>query len=186
MIRAFLRVCKASEGGAFSDPAFRPVGYDADRMHCPGCGSRGTLAPHAGYSRHYVSMEGDAVTDTLIEVARLRCSSCGTTHAVLPLTAVPRSVFSVLFIASLIADHINRRFPGVESLCAHYGVAVNTFYRIRGRFLSCVRIVSGILAAGPEASAAAAAITGGLESADAFLASFFELTGTSFCEPRGP
>ena len=52
----------------------------ADGVGCPACGSR-RLGHHSSYGKYLYGSE--------IEILRVRCHGCGTTHAVLPSCSVP-------------------------------------------------------------------------------------------------
>lgn len=164
------------------EPAFEP-----SRLLCPKCGAVGSMARHAHYMRHFVFLREGKVTDEVIAVTRLRCISCGATHALLPLAAVPYSVFSIRFIAMMLLDSLDHTFPSIEVLCAHYKIAINTFYRIRRRFESCVRIARGITAKKDCVyEMARKMLENAMTDLDFVLSSFFDACGMSFCQSRSP
>jgi hypothetical protein len=145
------------------------------------------LAKNGSYKRRYVTMIGDVVYSTIIKVALARCTSCGKAHALLPSTVVPYSSFSIVFISHLIIDRLDKRFSSVSALCEHYEIAIHTYYRIYNRFSACVKIAYGILADEDcMRSAAHTLLQPCLEAAYRLMGDFFEKTGTSFCQPRGP
>jgi glutaredoxin len=189
MLRAFIKVCKNLDAGC--DPALTSVRIDLAKASCPHCKATGSLSTHATYKRNYISTDGaDAgggISGAVIEITRLKCPSCKKTHAALPLTVVPYSPFSVSFIAHLLIDHDRRRFFSIEKLCEHYGIAVNTFYRLAERFKSCVALAMGV-ACGHDAlwDIARMLASGATEAADTFLSAFFEMAGLSFCQSRSP
>jgi len=51
-------------------------------MACPACGCAG-LKPHARYSKYH--------RDRLIDIARVICTGCGITHALIPSFSLPDS-----------------------------------------------------------------------------------------------
>jgi hypothetical protein len=145
------------------------------------------MVRHASYHRHYISINQDVVTDTLIEILRLRCISCKGTHALMPPTVIPYCVFSLSFVASLISDRLDNRFSSIEALCACYGIAPGTYYRMDRRFGACVRLASGACAdAGGIAHVACLLKGGHTDVTDGFLSDFFDLCATSFCQSRSP
>lgn len=154
---------------------------------CPKCGARLGTDAWASYRRHYVHIKDGQVTDTLLDISRLKCPSCGKTHALLPSGAVPYSVFSIRFVALLILDWKDGAFPSIECLCAHYQIATNTFYRIKKRFVACVVLAVGMIGGGGDGTLACArTIAGNPDSADALLSSFFDRVARSFCQGLGP
>ena len=58
-----------------NDPGDNPYS-----MACPNCGCAGNYRRHGSYRRRLVTLSGER--DLTIE--RLRCLSCGATHAVIP------------------------------------------------------------------------------------------------------
>jgi transposase-like protein len=189
MLRAFIKVCKDLDAGY--DPTLVSVEIDLAKASCPHCKATGSLSTHATYKRNYISAEGadvgGGIVESVIEITRLKCPSCKKTHAVLPLTVVPYSPFSVSFIAQVLIDCDRRCFPSIEKLCEHYRIAVSTFYRLAERFKSCVGLAMGA-ACGKDAmwDTARMLTSGAIKATDAFLSAFFEMTGRSFCQSRSP
>jgi hypothetical protein len=193
MIRAFLNVCKRLDDddldGIDTIDSFATNGTKIALAQaiCSKCGAELGTDVHAHYQRHYVHIKDGQVTDTLLDVIRLKCSSCDKTHALLPLGVIPYSVFSIRFIALLIIDWRNERFSSVECLCEHYQIATNTFYRIKKRFKACVVLVVGMIDANGKMLAIAKTIAEkGIRAADLLLSGFFDKTAKSFCQVRGP
>jgi transposase-like protein len=188
MLRAFKRVCKGlKDGSEDGGPALAPIAYDAARLDCPKCRARRSMVAHGSYRRHYVSIDQGVVSDTLIEVLRLRCASCKSTHALMPPTVIPYCVFSLCFIAALICDRSSHRFSSIETLCAHYEIAISTFYRMSRRFGACVRLASGACADAFDVARIARLLKGRYtDAADGLLSGFFDLCATSFCQSRSP
>ena len=48
---------------------------------CPACGTAGRMSPHARYRKYHFA--------NTIEIQRVRCRFCGTTHALIPVFSVP-------------------------------------------------------------------------------------------------
>ena len=48
---------------------------------CPACGTQGRLAKHAVYQKYHFTQR--------VDIQRVRCHSCGTTHAMIPRFSVP-------------------------------------------------------------------------------------------------
>lgn len=71
----------------------------------PECGAKQhPMRRHAKYGRSLVLWDADAcrIKEERMEVLRLKCISCGTTHAVLPMDAIPFFVYSVQAFLSLL------------------------------------------------------------------------------------
>lgn len=115
-------------------------------ISCPVCGSRGNCVSHAGYRRSLIDFEGGAVVYTSIEVKRVRCGSCGHTHAVLPDFIIPYTTYSLLFVLQVLAAY----FLGsktVEELCGRFSITPSMLYQWKANFLSDREIWLGVLAA---------------------------------------
>jgi transposase-like protein len=188
MLRAFKRVCKGLKDGSKNvDPAFEPIVWDGAELNCPKCKARRSMVAHGSYHRHYVSIDQGVVSDTLIEILRLRCTSCKSTHALPPPTVIPYCVFSLSFIAALICDWADNRFSSIEALCACYKIAISTFYRMSRRFGACARLALGASAGVGDTARIARLLKGGYtDAADRLLSAFFDLCATSFCQARSP
>lgn len=70
-----------------------PGGGNPLAQPCPKCGCAGNYVRHGRYRRRIVAMGGEAV----IAVARVRCMSCGATHAIIPPDVVPYRAYSESF-----------------------------------------------------------------------------------------
>jgi transposase-like protein len=188
MLRAFKRVCKGLKDGSKNvDPAFEPIVWDGAKLDCPKCKARRSMVAHGSYHRHYVSIDQGVVSDTLIEILRLRCTSCKSTHALMPPTAIPYCVFSIRFVATLICDWADNRFSSIEALCAHYGIAISTFYRMSRHFSVCARLISSVCADTDDIVRVARLLKGRYtDASDGFLSGFYDMTATSFCQARSP
>jgi glutaredoxin len=184
MLRAFMSICKSLKADDLDVLALTPVNCDLSAAVCPHCKARGSLDAHDSYRRNIIYLKDDAAAEARITIRRLACRSCDKTHALLPEGLVPYSPFSVRFIARVIIDWAKQRFSSIERLCGHYRIAVNTFYRLRRRFLSCVMIALGVTGTKDKAvKVASLLLSDDLTAMDSFLEMFFKLTGRSFCQP---
>jgi hypothetical protein len=182
-----MAICKDSEQGDLDAMALAPPSYDLSRTVCPTCKARASMDVHSSYHRHFTHIKDGDVVDIRIRIIRLRCASCMKTHALLPEAVVARSPFSIPFIASLIRDWLDRVFPSIEGLCAHYGIAINTFYRLKARFERSVRLAYGITSGQGGIRCALTILSGcNIYAADSLLSGYFLLAKRSFCEARGP
>lgn len=98
---------------------------------CPSCHAPARqLSLNGSYSRHFVSYKDGKVLDHQITVRCLFCSSCGSSHALLPSLLIPSSSYSPGFLISLLYARITRAFPTVEALCRHFELSVSTYHRL--------------------------------------------------------
>ena len=186
MLRAFVDICKDIDSDDPDLTAGIPACPDLSKLICPTCKAKAVMVNHGHYQRHLVGIKDGQPKDNIIRVIRLRCLSCGTTHAFLPVSAIPYCGFSIRFIARMITDWTTR-FTSIEDLCQCYQISVNTFYRLKQRFLCCVRIAYGITSDGTCAVRMAYAITSSsLSVLSDMLQEYFLRTGISFCQGRGP
>lgn len=70
--------------------------YGDWKYQCPVCGAKHHLIRHGSYERYLIFPGDDTVLEyTCMTVLRLKCTSCDTTHAVLPMDIIPFHQFSV-------------------------------------------------------------------------------------------
>lgn len=74
-------------------------------------------------------MEGGRIVEERVRVERVKCASCGRTHALMPPEAVPYSPFSleIHFLALAMHGDADAR---VRDACERCGISVRTLYRI--------------------------------------------------------
>lgn len=80
--------------------------YHSFEYKWPKCGAKAKFHRHGTYQRFitYLSITGDIVFETL-EILRLKCQSCNSTHSILPADIIPFQVYSlpvVLFLCEQI------------------------------------------------------------------------------------
>lgn len=192
MIRLFLSVCEFSHKFKNIDEYLLYLDISrsiwSDPSHCPsqGCQAPASMRRHNGsYARHFVCYTNGVVKDHIIRVLDCRCSSCGSTHALLPAMVVPFSSFSLGFLVSLIYCRITRRFDTIEQLCLHFGISTRTYFRIIKRFLQDALVMRSLLQGIKDTSALISALyEKELPSLFALLRDFFACTAHSFLQPR--
>ncbi len=113
-------------------------------MVCPACGSRGNCAAHASYTRSLIEYESGKVVYHRVKIRRVRCGSCGHTHAILPEHIVPYSTYSLLFILRVLAGHF-LRLGTVEQLCRRYAISPSMLYQWKALFLEHKAVWLGVL-----------------------------------------
>lgn len=187
MIRAFLKICKYSGTDEADRRALEEVPCDIASVVCPACGAPVSMKKHGYYRRSFVYMDSGRIEEQSIKIRRLRCSSCGTTHAVLPLAVIPYCVYSVVFIAALVKDWAQMAFSSIEVLCEHYGITTNTFYRLKTRFFRGAVLALGLASTDSDRQALATRIARGTVFVlDGILSRFFADNNLSFCQSRSP
>lgn len=111
---------------------------------CPVCGSRGNCVPHGRYRRSLIDLEEGKVVYSVAEIKRVRCVSCGHTHAILPDYIVPYATYSLLFILRVLASHFLGRGT-VEEVCRRYSITASMLYEWKALFLAHKDIWLGVL-----------------------------------------
>jgi hypothetical protein len=187
MIRAFRNICKRFGSENADHLALGDLDCDIATLTCPACGAPFAMKRHGYYHRHLVWMDGCDIRDDLIRIVRVRCTSCKTTHALLPLSVIPYVVYSITFIAQLMSDWMNRAFPSLVALCAHYRITSNTFGRLRERFVVATSLALGLSAEVSARQAFASRLARDTAMVlDGILSEFFKRCGMSFCQSRSP
>ena len=71
----------------------------------------------------------------ILRVLRVKCTSCGHTHALLPEMLIPYSSYSLRFILTVLENYFLHIHP-VEVICETYQISHSTLYAFRSLFLS--------------------------------------------------
>lgn len=101
---------------------------------CPVCHAHGSVSPFDSYMRCLVEREKGKPTVHEIIIKRLRCRSCGHTHAQVSSALVPYSSYSLRFILQTLRDYFLGR-ACVQLICDRAGIAVSTLYRWKDLFI---------------------------------------------------
>ena len=104
MIRIFNLFCKLKEikisDQEWFDQAARSLRLSD--QPCPCCNSKGDLIPHDVYSRYMVTLKNHRPVTVVLRVPRVKCTSCGRTHALLPEMLIPYSSYSLRFVLTVL------------------------------------------------------------------------------------
>jgi hypothetical protein len=101
--------------------------FNAEYIPCPSCGARHSCSNFAFYPRNIISYDEGSVVCNIISVPRVECSSCDSTHAILPDILIPHGSYSLSFILKVLrAYFLGKRT--VVSLCSHFQISVSTLY----------------------------------------------------------
>ena len=111
---------------------------------CPYCNSKGQMILHDTYSRYMITIKGNRIESVLLRIPRVKCTSCGHTHAVLPEMLIPYSSYSLRFVLTVLKDYF-LHVHTVEQICETYQIAHSTLYVFRDLFLSHKRLILGVL-----------------------------------------
>ncbi|MDL2300973.1 DUF6431 domain-containing protein [Lachnospiraceae bacterium OttesenSCG-928-D06] len=76
--------------------------YGIWEYSCPKCGAMHSFHRHGKYVRNLIVKKSDDLVEERMEILRLQCGSCKSTHAVLTPDIIPFGIFSSAFFLSLI------------------------------------------------------------------------------------
>ena len=100
----------------------------------PDCGAEGCFARHASYGRNLVVWEEAWFQDHYMQILRLRCTSCMTTHAILPRDAIPFWQFSVQAVLALLSMFLDDGGSHVTKTADETLVPYQVLYRFLSVF----------------------------------------------------
>ena len=151
MIRIFNLFCKLNEikisDQDWFDQALKSLCLSD--QPCPYCESKGNLIHHDSYSRYMVTRSKGKTAVTVLSVPRVKCTSCGHTHALLPEMLIPYSSYSLRFVLTVLRDYF-LHYHTVEKICEKYQIAHSTLYVFRELFLTHKQLILGALKAAEE------------------------------------
>ncbi|GLG06374.1 DUF6431 domain-containing protein [Sellimonas catena] len=146
MIRIFNLFCKLKEikisDQEWFDQAVRSL--NLSDHSCPYCNSKGHLILHDVYPRYMVTLKNNGPVTVILRVPRVKCISCGHTHALLPEMLIPYSSYSLRFVLTVLEAYF-LHVHTVEKICERYQIVHSTLYTFRSLFLSHKRLILGVL-----------------------------------------
>lgn len=147
MIRGFSLLCKINFNlYSTMDLFYHCMGMiDSQNCPCPKCETRHpNWENHGTYERDLIGSEKNVVINNKVEVTRFKCSSCGTTHGILPEFIIPFKSHSLLFVLAVMKDYFIGSFK-VAELCAKYEISISTLYAWKALFLKHKKMWLGVL-----------------------------------------
>ena len=95
---------------------------------CPVCGAKHRFHRHASYSRYLTLWEENSLREECMEILRLQCGSCQTTHAILTMDMIPFCIYSIYAFLMLAAECLKKdsSVPKTEN---RTGVSFQLLYR---------------------------------------------------------
>lgn len=152
MIRAFTVFCKLDFIKLSALELFTEAMRDFSKENlpslvypCPVCGAKHPCwSMFDSYERDLISYEKGSYVVYRISISRIKCSSCGKPHAVLPEIIVPYKSYSLIFILKVLRGYYLSRLT-VQALCDKYTIAVSTLYAWKRLFQFHKRLWLGIL-----------------------------------------
>lgn len=147
MIRVFKLFCKIKFINVSAKDLFDRfmVQFKPHEYKCPICNSKHPdWQKHSTYERYLISFEKGQTVIHQITIRRFKCSSCKSTHAIIPDMIIPYQSYSLLFILQVMKDYFSQKLT-IEALCAKYEIAVSTLYTWKVLFLKQKKIWLGLL-----------------------------------------
>ena len=103
---------------------------------CPKCGLAGKMYRHAFYERYLCILDQGRLTERKLNILRLKCGGCGSTHAILTMDMIPFYIYSFSLILD-IARCIALRKKTVLRKEKESGIAFQTIYRLLSLWRVC-------------------------------------------------
>jgi len=100
---------------------------------CPKCDAIGRFCMHGTYCRYIVFLAGLSLVSSSIEIRRIRCNSCGSTHAILPRDIIAYRLLSLSVILLVLFKHFLKSVP-VLKIAAEFNFSHQFIYSILDTF----------------------------------------------------
>ena len=183
MIRLFTALCKAFLRELNDEQLFHEATdeYIHHGKGCPRCGAVGKLTQIKGYPRSLTCCAGGKPVDSKVKIKRFLCGSCKGTHALLPDTLVPYSIYSLQFKLEAIIAY-GERNATVVKICEAFDIAVSTLYEWKKLMEEHKDLMLGVLISQKSPNPGFLQGLLGSSQLSATLGSFFSKHGFSFMQ----
>jgi ribosomal protein S27AE len=104
------------------------------KYDCPKCGAKASMTRHAYYERNVISIINAVMIYTILKILRVKCTSCGSTHAILPSDIIPYKQFDYLSFMTILENYFSDAQSGYE-LSTKFNVSFQTIYSFINTFL---------------------------------------------------
>jgi hypothetical protein len=126
MVYDFLQICKTYDKNIYNREYF-------EATPCPACPAVGRFKMHGTYRRYAIYFEGDEIIHVLMEIKRIICVSCRTTHAVLPGDIIPYKALSLFVFIFILILFYSRKIPVLE-IAKERGLSFQFIYSVMRAF----------------------------------------------------
>lgn len=100
MVYDFQTTCKTYDKNIYNRKYF-------EATPCPACPAIGRFVMHGSYSRYAIYFGDGKTMLRQVEIKRIKCVSCKTTHAVMPRDIIPYEILSIfVFVSVLVSFHL--------------------------------------------------------------------------------
>lgn len=111
---------------------------------CPNCGAHHSLSRHAKYKRYILTVILGETYSKKIEILRLKCSSCNTTHAVLPADTIPYCIYAYSHMLTAVSEYFIYKKSILET-SDKFQISFQTLYSFISRFQTflnqCIQVL---------------------------------------------
>ena len=128
MIYDFSRFCKT-----YNKDIYKIIGY-FKRTPCPACNAVGKFKPYGSYKRYALYFEGGKVVCSLMVIKRVMCTSCGTTHAVMPGDIIPYKAITLFVLIYILVSFYLKKDP-VQKISTTLSFSVQYIYSCLKKFI---------------------------------------------------
>lgn len=119
--------------------------YSIITYTCPKCGAKHSLTRHGCYERNVFFIdEFDSIQDRRMLILRVKCSSCKSTHAILPNDIIPYCIYSFSFILKVLATYYSKKHK-VQEMCSNFSISFQVLYMFISKLLSFLNSCKPVL-----------------------------------------
>jgi len=107
-----------------------------DKYTCPNseCEAESQFVRHGYYERNNISIKNEEINYSKIKILRVKCKSCGKTHAILPGDIIPYKQFNYSSFLEILKSYFCNSKSGYE-LSKKFNVSFQTIYDFINTFL---------------------------------------------------
>jgi len=127
MIYDFVHTCNTYDKKNYSKEYFRAT-------RCPKCPAVGRFNMHSCYKRYAILFVDGNIEIEFMEIKRIICESCGTTHAVMPGDIIPYSALTLYVFIYVLASYYIKKTPALN-IAKELGFSYQLVYLLVAVFL---------------------------------------------------
>lgn len=174
--KLFFQKCFTQEHYNSCMKEFRP-----GRESCPACGARGMCKAFASYERGVMDIADGKPVFRRVRIIRVRCSSCGHTHAIMPDCLVPYRQYSLRFILYILRIYFTHALT-ISRIYDAYGITHTVLYDWVSVFGRHARVWLGMMESSLTPARDFLHRLAGMEPFSAFTSAFYHLSLLSFLQ----
>lgn len=112
---------------------------------CPKCGAKHSLTRHGSYDRNVCFIDAaQNIVEQKFTLLRVKCSSCNSTHAILPNDIIPYCIYSFSFILSTLTEYYSNEHS-IPDLSSIFSISFQLIYIFIAKFSSFLNSCSIVL-----------------------------------------